>query len=463
MHPGMGYYLEMEPYYRALPEEKLRQSPALMQAMSILCAMGMDYQGSERWYETLRDFAARSRGGDAREAKGRLAWLDVALPQRGVESLVELFPKIFALLTAREIRLPPFSVTSTLPSLMNGGKDFSPWSKRDSLLYATLRLPVEAVLGRDGVGLADCAMAESRFEKGEDIRDRAMKLLADLERIRRDGTPDMEFAVVGLLARVQMDAGHTQDAEESLHSLRRRLVQAKEHRFLPNLDAMLCRVQLLQADDEAAAVWYRDKAPRDPQCIQTLNRYQYLTQAMVQLVMGDPQGALFTLAPLEPYCQACHRYIDGIQLNVLRAIAEQRLGDEQWREHLYAALDRAQEFGFVRTISQYGAAVLPLLSRCRWQGDASFLARLLAATRKQAACYPNFLSPMQRLDAPLSEAELQVLRLLCAGKSNAEICEMLHIRLSTVKTHVSHILRKLGITRRSQVKDAARRLHLVDT
>lgn len=70
---------------------------------------------------------------------------------------------------------------------------------------------------------------------------------------------------------------------------------------------------------------------------------------------------------------------------------------------------------------------------------------------------------MQRLDAPLSEAELQVLRLLCAGKSNAEICEMLHIRLSTVKTHVSHILRKLGITRRSQVKDAARRLHLVDT
>lgn len=73
----------------------------------------------------------------------------------------------FVLLTNREIRLPSFSVTSTLPSLMNGGKDFSPWSKKDDLLYATLRVPVELALGRDGVCLADCAIAESKFEKGE--------------------------------------------------------------------------------------------------------------------------------------------------------------------------------------------------------------------------------------------------------------------------------------------------------
>ena len=194
----MGHYLEMEPYYRALPEEEVLQSPALMQGMSMLCAMRMDFAASERWYTALRDFAAHSVGDKAREAKGRLAWLDIGLPQRPVEATAELFPKVFALISARQIRLPPFSVTSTLPSLMNGGKDFSPWSKRDTLLYATLRTPVEAVLGRDGVGLADCALAESQFEKGKDIRDQAIKLLAMQDRIRRDGTPDMEFVVVGL-------------------------------------------------------------------------------------------------------------------------------------------------------------------------------------------------------------------------------------------------------------------------
>ncbi|MFR6377044.1 MAG: hypothetical protein ACLUN5_11505 [Oscillospiraceae bacterium] len=48
---------------------------------------------------------------------------------------------------------------------MNGGKDFSRVEQKDDLLYKTMRIPVEAILGRDGVGLADCAIAESRFEK----------------------------------------------------------------------------------------------------------------------------------------------------------------------------------------------------------------------------------------------------------------------------------------------------------
>ena len=35
---------------------------------------------------------------------------------------------------------------------------------------------------------------------------------------------------------------------------------------------------------------------------------------------------------------------------------------------------------------------------------------------------------------------MQVLRLICADKSNAEIAQMMDIKLPTVKTHVSHIL-----------------------
>ena len=66
---------------------------------------------------------------------------------------------------------------------MNGGKDFSAWSKQDDLLYQTLRVPVEAVLGRDGVGLADCAIAESKFEKGEDISGRMLTMLPRISEI----------------------------------------------------------------------------------------------------------------------------------------------------------------------------------------------------------------------------------------------------------------------------------------
>ena len=72
--------------------------------------------------------------------------------QREVEGLTELFPRVIHA-DQKPGNFPAgFLCHSTLPSLMNGGKDFSPWSKRDTLLYRTLRLPVEAALGKDGVG-----------------------------------------------------------------------------------------------------------------------------------------------------------------------------------------------------------------------------------------------------------------------------------------------------------------------
>ena len=54
--------------------------------------------------------------------------------------------------------------------------------------------------------------------------------------------------------------------------------------------------------------------------LNVMRRYQYLTQAMVELEDGRPDTVQLTLAPLEPYVQNCARIIDGIHLNVLTAI-----------------------------------------------------------------------------------------------------------------------------------------------
>ena len=463
LHPGMGHYEEMAPYYRALPEEQVLTSPALMQGMSMLEAISMDYRRSELWYEKLQDYVkSRSRAdAGAREARSRLAWLDIALPQRTVDSMVDTFRRLFALLTRREIKLPPFSVTSTLPSLMNGGKDFSPWSKKDDLLYATLRVPVELALGRDGVCLADCGIAESKFEKGEDIKDRVLNLMANLERIRREGTPDLEFAVVGLLVRTQMAVGRAEDARQTLETQRTHFAEAGESRFLPNLDAMICRIDLRLGNEAAVDEWYREKAPRDPLHLHVMRRYQYLTQAMVELAMGDPGAALLTLAPLEQYFVACTRYLDQIQMYTLRAIAKYRLKEDAWRAALNTALDIAAEFKFIRPVSQFGAAVLPLLEDCGWQGKETLSRRWLSSAREQAARYPDFLRPWRETAAPLSPTELQVLRLICADKSNAEIGAILGIKVPTVKVHVSHILDKLNVSRRGEAGNVAKQLHLI--
>ena len=465
LHPGMGHYAEMEQYYRSTAgggntrlavsdaghEYALRSERRTMTGRSTGTAMPAN--GS--WSAAARQDAA------GQQARGRLAWLDISLPQRGVNGLTETIPAVFRLLMNKEVTLPSFSVTSALPSIMNGGKDFSAWSKKDDLLYKTLRLPVEAVLGRDGVGLADCAIAESKFEKGEDVAGRMLALLPQLNEVRNRGTPDMEFAVSGLLARSQLASGQPTDARRTIEVLRECFAERGLTRFLPNMDAMLCRIDMHTGDLDAADAWYREKAPREPTHLNVMRRYQYLTQAMVELEDGRPDTVQLTLAPLEPYVQNCARIIDGIHLNVLTAIALYRKKDERWRERLTAALDAAAEYRFIRTVSVYGTAVLPLLEVLDWDGDKAWRKRLMAAVRTQAAFYPHFLEPRLAPGEELTPTELQILHLLCADKSNAEIAQIMDVKLPTVKTHVSHILDKLDVKRRAEAKAAAKKLRLI--
>ncbi len=87
-----------------------------------------------------------------------------------------------------------------------------------------------------------------------------------------------------------------------------------------------------------------------------------------------------------------------------------------------------------------------------------FLERAIAQTRTALA---GKSSPMQPLIEPLSERELDVLRLICAGKSNQEIADELFLALNTVKRHANNLYGKLGVSRRAQAIIEARRLGLI--
>lgn len=463
LHPGIGYYYEMEPYYLALPQYVINSSPTLMSGMCMLSALTTDFEQSELWYRQLQEYAARLKRSDAeyKEVRGKLAYLDIALPQRGSGGLFDLINSAYKMLSNRELIMPALSVTSTLPSIMNGGKDFCSWSKKDDLLYVTMRKAVETVLGRDGVGLADCAICESGFEKGENISSKLLDLMARLNEIQNRGTPDIEFAVVGLLARDQMQRGNAQSAVNTLQALRERFESAGQTRFLPNMDAMLCRFHLRLGDTNWVERWHSENAPRDGLRIRALWRYQYIALAMVQIAAADYDGALLTIAPLQNYCKTCERTMDLIYSQLLTAICHFRTENTMWQEELCAVLDKTCEYRFVTPLSELGAAILPMLTECTWKKNEAYLKKLIAAARTQAVFYPRFLKCASTLAQPLTAAEMQVLRLLCSDLSNQEICEILDIKLPTVKSHVSHILQKLSVSRRSEAKTAAQQQHLI--
>lgn len=463
LHVGVGQYLELEKYYFSMPEKEVLRSPILMAGMSMLCSLFMDFDRSEYWYRALQNFAGNCKKTDPsyKDTQGRLVYLDIALPQRGSAGVLDIITNVFKIMQDRHLKVPSFSVTSTLPSLLNGGKDFSEWTKRDTLLYATARVPVESILGQDGVGLADCAICESFFEKDNNYQPKLLKLLSRLSEIQRYGSPDIEFAAVGLLCRVQVSQGQAQEASETLENLRRRFIELGETRFLPNMDALLCRISLFQGNTIAIDHWLKERAPKDDLRIWVLYRYQYFTKALVLIANGEYDHALRILAPFLPYTLKCARIIDKVHIHLMNAICHFRMDNLSWQTELKQALDISCKYKFIRFLAEYGAAILPLLTSCSWQDDTNYLEKLVVATRIQAVNYPLFLKQKLKIVKPLTATEQQVLKLLVHNMSNQEICDILGIKLATAKTHVSHILQKLEVSRRSEAKEAAERLDLI--
>ena len=75
---------------------------------------------------------------------------------------------------------------------------------------------------------------------------------------------------------------------------------------------------------------------------------------------------------------------------------------------------------------------------------------------------PRFIPKAdQRLIEPLSERELEVLHYIAAGLQNREIAVELTVTLSTVKTHINNIYRKLDVTNRVQAVSRSRELDLL--
>ena len=62
---------------------------------------------------------------------------------------------------------------------------------------------------------------------------------------------------------------------------------------------------------------------------------------------------------------------------------------------------------------------------------------------------------------PLTEREVEVLRLVDAGLGNQEIAERLYVSLSSVKSHLSHTYGRLGVRRREAAAAEARRQGLI--
>ena len=157
---------------------------------------------------------------------------------------------------------------------------------------------------------------------------------------------------------------------------------------------------------------------------------------------------------------------ETIKVLVLQALVFAESSDkDQALQALARALALAEPGGFIRIFVDEGEPMRLLIekqSRDREHPQNSYVAKVLAAFERGAAMpQPKVEDPKSAMPEPLSQRELEILKLITEGLSNREIGERLFLALDTVKGHNRRIFDKLQVESRTEAIARVRELGLL--
>jgi LuxR family transcriptional regulator, maltose regulon positive regulatory protein len=286
------------------------------------------------------------------------------------------------------------------------------------------------------------------------------------------GRPTLGWAVPQL-ALVRLACGAPEAALEALR------ISARDARVtgmaLPGLAGETeARIRLRQGDLAAASAWAEGATPEAPTgspLVELMRRSLEVTLARVRLAQGQPKEARVLLARTRAAHEAWGAVADLISDDVLSAAAAEAVGSRaEALRALEAAVRLAAPGRYVRRFVDDGASLARLLPLVR-RAAPIFVDELIAAFAAEPAPAGSrsphtrgpsvWQGPQGELLETLTARELEVLRLMAGGASNAAIASDLGVSLGTAKWHVGHVLAKLGATSRTQALVRAQQLGLV--
>lgn len=231
---------------------------------------------------------------------------------------------------------------------------------------------------------------------------------------------------------------------------------------LDTIQILQARVWLAKGDLESAILWSQTGGYSIEEPASFHREQGLLTLARIRMAQRQHDQIVAILERLRQEAEGSGRSGSLIEIYILQALNFEARADTQVAfEALGKALALARSEGYQRIFLDEGEAMRGLLLKYRKESRLSnaYLDRLLSAFSGK---HPAVSAGQEfALVEPLSERELEVLRMLAAGRSNPEIAGELYVSLNTVKAHVKSIFAKLETHNRTQATQRARDLRLI--
>jgi LuxR family maltose regulon positive regulatory protein len=317
-------------------------------------------------------------------------------------------------------------------------------------------------------GTADMYVGMSELHRERDDSPAAtQQLLRSQELGEHMGLPQNRYRWRVAMARIREAEGDLGGALDLLSEAERLYVGD----FFPNVrpvPALRARVRVAQGELGEALGWARERGLSVTDDLSYLREFEHITLARVLLAQYTAkraersiQEATRLLERLLRAAEEGQRTGSVIEILVLQALAHQARDDiPAALASLRSAVTLAEPEGYVRIFADEGPPIASLLRAAAKQGIArDYVRRLLAAVNKAEDSTPA----SQGLIEPLSERELDVLRLLGTDLGGPDIARELVVSLNTVRTHTRNIYAKLGVNNRRAAVRRARELDLSRT
>ncbi|PYI66404.1 helix-turn-helix transcriptional regulator [Arthrobacter livingstonensis] len=331
----------------------------------------------------------------------------------------------------------------------------------------TCRQAMEDASGPDGLvlrGTADLHVAMSGIHlERNDIPAATAELQRSRELGEHLGLPQNPYRWQVAMAGIRAAEGDPRGALELLDEAGRVYISDFFPQVRP-IPALRARVLAGQGLLGEAFGWVREVGITADDEPSYLREFEHITLARLLLARHATEGtpgalddAAALLERLLAAADAGRRTGSTMEILVLRSLAQRAGGDiPAALASLQRALALAEPEGYVRLFANEGAPMASLLGTAAKQGMTPAYARRLRAAAGA------LMAPAQTgLIEPLSERELDVLRLLATDLDGPNIARELMVSLNTVRTHTSHIYAKLGVNSRQAALRRAGELNLL--